>query len=365
MNQVQHYDLNGGPMSLPFVPHDFVIKRLDVTLECVTFTFEDDVTYHDGIRELFPGQRSLILRFHLCDDMFFAYRWHRGAVKGQPGCFRPFDAEKLPGLCAGRLEYIDHHVSYRSAVIELAAPAEPVILKLSADYMEYEWIGCEDAQPDGTSRVEALIRSRDFPYLQPYFYNHPYALRCELGIGDDGGTFRKTARERAAAIFDILFPGESVDAVFFHDYIMDYAGSGDADGETNESIRRLVDGEAERLRFLAAYQSRYRHVTVRDLPHPDTVEEVVRKNRVICYADGKTFDCQHLLERQLTDWCAPELHFVSFANECILSVYDDRGCDVVFATYEKMAGFYPLLKPLFLAYDAEEMERRLHRTAEV
>ena len=149
MNQIQCYDLNGEPTPLPFVPHDFVIRRLDVTPECVTFTFEDDVTYHDGIRALFPGQRSLILRFRLCDEVIFAYRWHRGAVKGQPGCFRPFDAGKLPGLCAGRLEYIDHHVSYCSAIIELALPAEPVILKMSADCIEYEWIGCEDAPTDG------------------------------------------------------------------------------------------------------------------------------------------------------------------------------------------------------------------------
>ena len=31
-----------------------------------------------------------------------------------------------------------------------------------------------------------------------------------------------------------------------------------------------------------------------------------------------------------------EIGFVSFRNECILSVYDDRGCDVVFATHEIM-----------------------------
>ena len=38
--------------------------------------------------------------------------------------------------------------------------------------------------------------------------------------------------------------------------------------------------------------------------------------------------------------------------------HDDRGCDIVFATREKLLELYPLLKPYFLAYDAEEMERR-------
>ena len=50
--------------------------------------------------------------------------------------------------------------------------------------------------------------------------------------------------------------------------------------------------------------------------------------------------------------------FVSFENECILSVYDDRGCDAVFADKEKMCEFYPLLKPYFLEYDIEEMQKR-------
>ena len=31
------------------------------------------------------------------------------------------------------------------------------------------------------SLVEERICSREFSYLQPYFYNNPYALRCELG----------------------------------------------------------------------------------------------------------------------------------------------------------------------------------------
>ena len=50
---------------------------------------------------------------------------------------------------------------------------------------------------------------------------------------------------------------------------------------------------------------------------------------------------------------------MSFENECIYSVYDDRGCDVVFFTHGKMKEFYNKLKPYFLDYDIEEMERRI------
>ena len=53
-----------------------------------------------------------------------------------------------------------------------------------------------------------------------------------------------------------------------------------------------------------------------------------------------------------------EVGFVSFENECILSVYDDRGCDIVFATREKMNAFYHKLRPYFLNYDLDEMEKR-------
>ena len=65
------------------------------------------------------------------------------------------------------------------------------------------------------------------------------------------------------------------------------------------------------------------------------------------------------MEKQLSDGDSPEISLVSFENECIFSVYDDRGCDVVFMTYEKMKAFYPALRPYFLDYDLAEMERRL------
>ena len=56
-----------------------------------------------------------------------------------------------------------------------------------------------------------------------------------------------------------------------------------------------------------------------------------------------------------------EVGVVSFQNECIMSVYDDRGCDIVFATHEKMKEFYHTLEPYFLSYDAEEMKKRFNQ----
>ena len=55
------------------------------------------------------------------------------------------------------------------------------------------------------SKVEEQILSREFDYLHPYFYNNPYALRCELGIGNTTEEYLSQARQRANAIYDILF----------------------------------------------------------------------------------------------------------------------------------------------------------------
>jgi hypothetical protein len=217
------------------------------------------------------------------------------------------------------------------------------------------------------SKIETLIVSHDFPYLQPYFYNHPWALRCELRRGRTPEEFAQTARERAEAIYRILFPTPA-DAVIFSYWIYDRSFTGDPGTDhpafRDEARRWLLETqirqEADQLRFLDAMQSRYRHAVVRDLPvYDDGPERDTWRHRIVCWPDAWGFDDLGLLQRQLMDEPAPlEISLVSFANECILSVYDHRGCDIVFAVPEKLREFYPRLKPYFLAYDAKEMARR-------
>ena len=66
------------------------------------------------------------------------------------------------------------------------------------------------------SIVEERIRSKEFSYLQPYFYKNPYALRCELGIGDSDEEYMDNARKRALEIYDILFTEEADCLLFNH-----------------------------------------------------------------------------------------------------------------------------------------------------
>lgn len=219
------------------------------------------------------------------------------------------------------------------------------------------------------SKVEEQILRQDFDYLHPYFYNNPYALRCELGIGNTTEEYLSQARQRANAIYDILF-SHGADAIIFNYWINDWADSGEAEGKDYESeeivagiIDRRIQAESNSLRFLSEHMMKYRHVAVKNLKtydepgNPDFDSR--HRHRIVCYSDGIGFDDRGLIEKQISDGGSQGVSLISFENECIFSVYDDRGCDIVFMTYEKMKAFYPALRPYFLDYDLAEMERRL------
>jgi len=205
--------------------------------------------------------------------------------------------------------------------------------------------------------------------LQPYFYQHPFALRCELGIGSTSEEYMTAAHSRALEIYNILFP-DGADAIIFNYWMYDYCDSAEAEEDSfdeEDDLTGIIDNrikcEMKKLRFLSEYQMKYRHTTVRNLQTYDQPGdedyELQRRNRIICYSDGKGFDYRALLSQEI-EGHGHEVSFVSFKNECILSVYDDRGCDVVFMTREKMREFYRHLQPYFLEYDVAEMEERYH-----
>ena len=220
----------------------------------------------------------------------------------------------------------------------------------------------------GRSIVEEKICSSGFSYLQPYFYNNPYALRCELGIGDSAGEYMENAKRRATEIYHILFP-KGADAIIFNYWMYDYCDSGEAESHVFDTeydlegiIENRINMETEKLRFLSDHQLKYRHFTVRNLETYDEPGDHdygrQRRNRVVCYSDGVGFDYPHLIAGQIDGNHNHDVSFVSFENECIFSIYDDRGCDVVFMTHDKLKEFYQKIQPYFLEYDAEEMQKR-------
>ncbi|MBQ6569347.1 MAG: DUF3885 domain-containing protein [Clostridia bacterium] len=212
------------------------------------------------------------------------------------------------------------------------------------------------------SQIEKMILDQSFDYLQPYFYNNPYALRCELGIGETEEEYLANAKSRAEKIYKILFP-HAAQAIIFDYWKHDWADSDDAWGD-RVFVENIVSSEAQQTRFLLENLQKYRHVTVKNLKtycEPDDPDyDSIRHDRVVCYSDGKGFDDIALLYGQIEDSTICDVSLVSFENECILSVYDDRGCDVVFANHKKMSEFFELLRPYLFDYDMEEMEKRLN-----
>jgi hypothetical protein len=213
---------------------------------------------------------------------------------------------------------------------------------------------------DGTPRVEDLLKNPDFPYLQPYFYNNALSLRCELSTGT-----KRSAIRRAREIMDLLM-GKTPEAVVFNYHLTDFSDSGPAakevyDGvEGAESVHSGYLRDVTRMtRFLLAMQTEYRHEVIKNVPSVLTEEEgLVLNNRIICYSDGAGFDTDKFLKLCIDDRFDPDIGFVSFENDCILSIYDDRGCDVIFANEEKFLEFYDKLEPYFLEHDRQLMEER-------
>ncbi len=218
------------------------------------------------------------------------------------------------------------------------------------------------------SIVETNILSKDFEYLPPFFYNNTFALRCELGNGDTNEEYMLCAQRRAMEIFRLLFPA-GADALFFDYWLYDDCSSGipeagnDSTGNIEQIHNAYIEDRIASMRFLFRFQDQYRHIVVRDLPGIDDDDDnaVLGRNRVVCYADGKAFDADSIISNQLVRQTNPLVSFVSFEKELIFSVYDDRGCDIVFSTHEAMAAFYDKLEPYFLDYDRDEMVRRMSK----
>ncbi len=209
-----------------------------------------------------------------------------------------------------------------------------------------------DIKRKSNSKIEEMITDASFSYQPPWFYNQPFALRCELGIGDSTRVYLKNAKKRAYDIFDILFPN-APDAIFFDDCVEDLSLS---EGEIY--VKNMIRYLAKNVRFLAKHINHYEHAVVRDIALDEDEKDFhIQKNRIICYTDEKYPYKKRIVEN--FPWAGRTVHFVSFENECILSIYDDRGCDIVFATKEKMCAFYSKLEPYLFSHDLAEMQKRI------
>ena len=178
------------------------------------------------------------------------------------------------------------------------------------------------------------ISDGSFLYLQPWFYNNQLALRCELGIGEE--KYMENAFSRAIQIASILFENRKIDAAFFNQYF-DADGSVYVEGDFELNIDKKIDLNRNLL-----------------LASNNIDDDISAVKRCIAY-DVDFITLESILKNQIECQINPLVSFVSLDNQCIFSVYDDRGCDVVFFTKEKYREFYVKLEQYFLDYDREKM----------
>lgn len=135
------YYLNKETLPTIPVPHDCVIKDIQMKDQTLIFVFEDNISAHDSIQAIHPNAKSLIIRYHLTDEEAFSvYKWRKPRrFSRKDGYYRLLDNSQLFAF-AGHLEYLYHNVGYCSIITKLWAD-NGVILDAYVDYIEFEWIG--------------------------------------------------------------------------------------------------------------------------------------------------------------------------------------------------------------------------------
>ena len=135
------YYLNGNILPTIPVPHDCVIKKIRLKNQHIIFEFENDISYHDSIKNFKPEAKSLIIKYHLLSDGDFSiYKWKKpSGFSNKTGRYNCMDNNTITELSDNRLEYLYHYVGYRSIIIKLFSNGF-IIIDADVDYIEFEWI---------------------------------------------------------------------------------------------------------------------------------------------------------------------------------------------------------------------------------
>ena len=178
-----------------------------------------------------------------------------------------------------------------------------------------------------------------FDYSQPWFYNNKLAMRCELGIGQ-GKEYFDNASKRAMKIANILFENKKIDAAFYVEYFID--GKACEVGNFGINIDEVINLDMDVLHSI------------------DLIDEDVETVKRYISFDVDFAVFERIIKNQIENQYSPLVSFVSFDNQFIFSVYDDRGCDIVFFSEDKYKEFYDKLEPYFMDYDRTTMKNTKH-----
>ncbi|MBD5584573.1 MAG: hypothetical protein HDQ88_05780 [Clostridia bacterium] len=127
--------------SLPTIPtpHDCQITDIEFDENFLIFKFDNDISKYDSIQFIKPNAKTLCIRIHLVDPVFYAYKYRYKKLSKKEGYFL-VDNGKLKDLAKDKnaLEYLYHYVGFTSFMIKLYNRGH-YLLDVTADYVEFEW----------------------------------------------------------------------------------------------------------------------------------------------------------------------------------------------------------------------------------
>lgn len=133
------YYLNNENVPTIPVPNDCVIKKVAIQDDHIVFELEDDISHHDSFQHINNKAKSLIVKIHLTDS-FDTYTKKHYKIPRRKNAYVCIDNKKLETIAKRRrLEYLYHDVGYNSIIIKLFCETF-IMIDISADYIEYEWI---------------------------------------------------------------------------------------------------------------------------------------------------------------------------------------------------------------------------------
>ena len=133
------YYLNQDTLPTMPVPHDCIINKIILEEQSLVFSFTSDISRYDSVRNLRPYAKSLTIRYHLIDDVYWLYKSLKcGKIFFKEGGYKGLPQDDLFRLTDVKLEYLYHFVGYESIIIKMYSDRE-IILDATVDYVEYEW----------------------------------------------------------------------------------------------------------------------------------------------------------------------------------------------------------------------------------
>lgn len=134
----EFFDLTAAtPPAIPS-PHDCVISNIEINEDFLTFYFEDEIFRRDSVKFLHPNAKSLVIRIHLSDPLFFTYKHKFNKLNGKDK-YVAIKSSELKVLSKHGFEYLYNYVGCGSLIIKLWQNG-CILLDITADYIEFEWI---------------------------------------------------------------------------------------------------------------------------------------------------------------------------------------------------------------------------------